>query len=648
MSSAVYTPSKQDRLMIEKCVRRARIGSDYWSPKDYALRKLLRNYDMEYKALKNSQNQSLDRFANTVFLPYSFKAMEVEIPIVVGMLTDHEPMFTAVQGHHGQDMTLVEGTGNLLQYQLRNRGLKEEVIEATQQVVKIGYQIFKLKWTYEKESHKKRFTKRFMGYPVGIEEVEEEYIAYDGPDFDRVPFYRFYIDPMTPPCKLQKARWLVEEDIMTFEEFLTDADNFNYDNVKWVEEALFADAAKGNKDKPAADGGTVQAELDERAMPGDEYAHDVKILYYLDREDIITVAKADDTDEGILLKRAPFHEEHANGKYPYFGIYNRFKVDSGVDIQSDTLDDYKPGGFYPDGDLKPIDGIQRALNTMIRQKLDFGSIANRIPLLVTEGAIVNPQDIAKGWVNNPLLWVKSDLPGVNPKNAIEQLKIYDAHGASFYNNFQLMEDSGVQALGLFESLTGEANPNIKTATAFMQATSNSMNRLKLKTHIMTLGFCEMLTEMSDMNARLISPDTIYYVTGNDQPQRISPEEIVRGVAFTIRRVPPYMKALIGEQIKEVIPMLEQYAPDITDVTRLIRLYLESFEWIESADEVISKDAQRMTFADLYMRRAQIQMMMQPQMIPPENNINQGDNGTISMDPGADAAREIEAQRSLGY
>jgi hypothetical protein len=646
ITRSTYNPGQGELAYINKANTRIRDAAAFWRNTYDWWRILLRNYDMEYDLVRDSEGNIVYPYASRVFAPFTFEKMEIEIPLIVSMTLDHDPPFAAVKGRPGQDEEGVKRTEALLTYQLRNRGFKPDMIRAIQQIVKIGNQIFRIRWRQEKQRITDRWTESYLGIESGIGKEQREVIAYDGPDFYLLPFYRFHIDPYTPPCDLQKARYLGYEDVLTWEDFLSEAKYLEYENVKFVEAAVFSSDTK--PDSVNQSGGTLeQTDIDERVLPGDAYAHDVHLYYYWDRKDIITTAKVGG-GAGILLKRDRFEDKCGNGKYPFYALFNRIHTDKGVEASTDAQADHHPGGFYPPGDLQPLHGVQAAINTTINQRIDNVTLGLRNPIIIRSGALEDEYKLAEGWTQNPILHLQGELQGHRISEVLEQIKFQDMFGASWSNQMDKLEEWGDRALGTFESVRGQSSPAVKTATGFMQATQNAVKRMALKVYIMTtMGLAEMLTDMSDMNADLIGPRTRYYVTGSSEPLFINPEEVVRGVAYTIRTIPPYSKQLMSEQAMQAIPILSQYYP-YANVKRLVETWLEGQEWLENVEEIIPKEAPQMNF--LQLRAILAGNAMMPEMFGaggPGANREGKREGAIGESPELDAAKEIRKIAGLG-
>lgn len=633
-----------EQALVHKAVTRLNQAAAYWDSSFQWWRTLLRNYNMEYEFLRDQEERVLYPYASQVFAPSSYEQIEVLVPLVTGMVLDHDPPFAAVKDQPGEDQRRVKNAEQLLIYQLRHRGFKREMIHAIQQTIKIGHQVLRVYWRKEKRRVRNFKPTNLLGVRIDELAVEQEEIVYDGPDFYRIPFYNFYIDPQTPPCDLQRARYLGYDDLKTLEEFLRDADYLGYDNVAQVKEALLGQQ-KGNPpaQEPILGGSSPQTMYDERATPADDYAQDLLMRYYWDHKEVLTLAlPAGSSGQGILVKREKFEDAHADGKYPFVGIYNRVHTDAGVESSRDATADYHPGGFYPFGDLHPLHGLQQATNTSINQRIDNVTAGLRLPLLVLGDALEDEEKLALGWTQNPILHLRSDLQGRTIGEVVQQLRLADMFGGGWGQQMSRLDDWTVRTTGTFESLRGQSEPNLRTASAFLQANSNAMRRVGLKVYIIcTMGIAEMLTMMNDLNADLLAPDTVYYVGGDSLPNYLSQSDIARGVSFSIRTIPPYSKALVSQQAVEAIKLLQEYYP-WANLKRLVEMWMEGQDWIENADEIIPREAPDINFLDLK------EALLAPPPAPtgPASTGVQSENPTEGMDAAMEAALQARQLVSL--
>jgi hypothetical protein len=458
-----------------------------------------------------------------------------------------------------------------------------------------------------------------LGIPSKVNEARRQVVSYDGPDSVRIPFYRFFIDPYTPPCCLQKAAYMCEESVQSWDDFLKEAEYFGYDNVKYVEYQV---KDKQNveyqvKDKQNAEkrmgSGRQQGEQDSRSFEGDDYAGDVRKILYWDKQDVIVSALIPGARDsgGILLKRWAFEDRCPSGDFPYYAAFNHIHIDSGRESGADAEADEKPGGFYPPGDIRPIHGLQQVHNTTWNQRVDQVTLGLRNPILTQKGAILDIDKLADGWIQNPIMEYDNPMGrGVN--ELFYQVKFQDTFGSSWAEQEHRIKELVDDVSGTMEAIKGEGDPNNQTKGGYMQAATNAMRRISFKVYILTkLGLEPMLTAMSDMNCDLISSETLYYVFGDPTPLYINPEEVVRGLAYSIRTVPPYSKQLMAEAAVSVLPILEKYAP-YAKTKRPIEMFLENQEWLENAEEIIPKNAPDLDFNQI--KQLQIAMMAPPNPI----------------------------------
>lgn len=594
-----YDPSEADQKYLLKATRRFGIASSYWQSWIDWNRSLLLDYDMEFDLLRDKKGNVIYPFRSRIFSPLSREKIDVMVPLVVSMILDHDPPFTAVAGHPGQDPRKVKKTEALLAYQLRNRGFKEDVIHIVQQVLKMGSQIVRLRWRYEAKYITRRYTREFLGIPLGVDKKRELVLSYNGPDFVRVPFYRFFIDPNTPPCELQRAQYICEENVLSWNDFLDDAEYLGYENLEYVEAAV-SDPRRQDEKGPPKGTGPQKGSQDSRDIPGDEYARDVRVLYYYDHTDVITVAMVPGrTTGGILLKREAFAEKCPNLEYPYVAIFETVHADKGAEAGSDAATANRPGGFYPTGELAPLHGLQRAHNATINQRIDNVTLGLRAPMIVMGNALEDEEKLALGWIQNPVMHARAQA-GMSLDQIIRFVQFPDMFGAGWAQQEQTISAMAVKASHTYDTMAGNEDPKNQTAAGIMQLTSNAMKPMLLKVFIMTkLGFEKLLTAMSDMNSEMIDPLTEAYATGEDEAIYINPEEVVMGLAYSIRTVPPYNKQLMALNAQELAPQFEKYYP-LASAKRFMEIIAENQEWLENAEELIPKYAPDLNFLQVKM------------------------------------------------
>lgn len=636
-----YNPSEKDKAYINKACQRFTIASGFWRPWIKYNQMLLGDYDMELTLKRDKDDNPIYQHRSRLVPPLAFEVIETEIPQLVGILLDHDPPFKAVAGRPGQDPGRIRKSEAVLAYQLRQRGFKTEMIHALQQIAKIGTQIFRLKWSYETcEYSRPQSEIGYGGIPLSMKDLVETLVEYDGPDFPRVAFNRFFIDPNTPPCDLQRAGYMIEEDIKGWDEFEEDADYLEYDNLEYVRAAV--ESPKEEKtDIHKGVAGPQKGTADDRTLPGDEYARDVRLLYYFDRSDVITVALVPGGDStGILLKREEFKKKYRAQKYPFNPVFARVHTNSGREVSRDSVWDSKPGSFYPPGDLAALHGLQMAQTTSMNQRIDQVTVNLNPPLIVEEGALVNEAVLGQGWVPNRIIKVRKDtLTGRPLQSLMWKPDFPDVWGNAWQNEFMLFKELAKDASGMRDAVAGIANPSNTTMGGIQQETANAMKRIMLKIMIITkMGIEPMLTALSDMNALYLSPQTEALITGSEEVITVNPEEIVMGLTYSIRTMPPYNKQLAMRNLIELIPVVQNLYPYV-NAKRFAEIIFENMEYIEFAEELIPKGAPELSFADMaiFLKTGQLpgQQPQAPAGIPAGNQLSGGQ--------GSDAMAEIMAQ-----
>jgi hypothetical protein len=182
-----------------------------------------------------------------------------------------------------------------------------------------------------------------------------------------------------------------------------------------------------------------------------------------------------------------------------------------------------------------------------------------------------------------------------------------------------IEDLAKEASARYDALTGQVDPRNTTATGQMQQTANAMKRVFMLVFILTKqGVEPMFTAMSDLTAEVITPMTPIYDKLGQQTMLINPEDIVQGLAFSIRTVPPYAKSLMSQEAQAALPILAQFAPQ-ANATEMVRVFLENKEWMENIDKILPRNGQDLNF----LGQPFGQPMPPPMLMPPGMGGGQG-------------------------
>jgi len=624
-----------DDKLVERVLTRYGISSGYWEPLFSHWRALLRNYYQELKLKVDSETgKKRWPYRSKLFTPATFEKSETILPHLIDATFSKDPFFmvtAAPKDYAGiRDPMMrefmrqkhrenVKKTEILLAYQLRERGFRNDAVSIFQQTHMLGTQILRLKWAYESHYLTQRQTVYENGIPVGVSKNRVLKETYDGPDWVKVPFYNFFIDPYTPPQDLQKARYVEEEIVQSWDDFMEDAKYFGYKNLSEARRLV----SKGTSRLTAND---------ERGIQDDPYSKDISIIYYHDKQYVLHVAIPPGTPGagGVLLKKQPFEEACSNGKYPYIGFHIRTGVDQGVETGGDAVADYKPGGFYPMGDLYPLHQLQAAENTSINMRMDGLALGLNPPIIIAGEGLEDEENLAYGYYPGQIVHAKSDA-GIPLSQMIWQVPITDNYGQSYVHHMNHLEDKKDRALGVHDTISGKTDAKNRTATGTMVLTENAMKRFSLKAFILVKGGLEqLLRQMSEMNAELIDPDTAAYAIGSDEPVYVNPEEVVRGASFNIRVAPFYSKQYIADNILAIFQPLMETMP-FADLNAMWRIYFDNAEWIEDASAILPDDAPRVTPFDIqqatYMRQMEMQQMAGQQKAQLSAGKTQGVSGT---------------------
>ena len=559
--------------LIRKILHRFNLSRSYWEPTFHYWRKLLRDYRQELKLARDENGNILYPYRSKVFPPLTFEKMEVIVPLIVDAIFARDPFFTVSRNRGSHNQGDLEKTKILMDWQLRVRNFKSKMEEAIQECVMLGNKIIRMRWCYEAEWFDKRETVFEMGIPVGVDMRRQLEEVYEGPDIDLIPFYRFFIDPRTPPGQLQKAGWMVEEVIKQDWEFKIDAKYLKYENLDKLEDFTF----RSN---------TVKGELDNRKVQSDEYARDVRILLYHDHDQVVHLAVSPGAaSSGVILKRQELAEVQPNLKFPYYVLQSRMNVDDGEESSGDMDADYHPSSFYSMGSIHPIHGLQMMQATMFNQRADSIALSMNPPLFAISSALEDEEELGNGYRPGQIIHIMEDM-GIPAREAVFPLQFQDSFGPGYTRQFETILMLADRALGAEATVAGYQDPTNTTATGIMQKTANAMKRFGRSVGVIAgRGIEPILNDWSDMNARFMDADTMAYVTGSPDVVYIGPEDIVRGCNFSIRVMPFYYRQLLSDSLIKLLPVLTKLMP-FMNLTAAVRTILENQEGVENVDDLL--------------------------------------------------------------
>jgi hypothetical protein len=646
---------QQDATLITKLLERYQVGLSFWGPRFDSNRTIYRDYRQEAKlVLDPVTGKPRWPWKANIFTPDTYEKASLVIPAIKQAIMAREQFYAVTRRKgtvEGGDVDLTSTLLDYCLYAINFRGLMDRVIP---EVVLLGSKIVRLRWIRKEEWFDQRNRIYDLGVNVGVKEERILEEVYEGPEVVSVPYFRLFIDPATPPCELQDATWIQEEQLLPEWKFLNQAEFEGWGNAETREQVLKASSGQSR----------MLSGYDDRALPFDKNSRGAHLLHCWDHDRYVVLALDGSTAAGgIILKDSKFEDACPDEKYPHRPIFSNIHVDEGVEVQdlgrteasAQNQYDIHPSGFYPPGLLHHTHGLQKAQNINVNQMFDHRSRIIDPAKLVYSEALEDEAELDYGIEPDQYIHLKQ-VAGLPINSVFSVMPMGDPGAMGYLDTQRQFRDWFSGASGgnpLFVGRPGQADP---TATAVAQDTTNANLRFTDDIDCITRNGIEPILEtIVEMYARYVDADTMGYIVGEDGPQVvypvpsadqvhgfIQPEDIVRRAHVKIRTLPHYKQEMILQRWMQLLPVLSPIMPFI-DLTEIARQMLKADPYLEDVDNIIPKNAPKITPIILQQIQAMVQMQQQLQMQgigpqgPGQPGLNQGPNA-----PQTDAQMQVRA------
>lgn len=577
----------------------------YWKTDFANKRKLLKDYRCEFNFEKDEQGKLKWRWRSKIFLPMVQEKVETIYPQVYKQIFPKPEFFSVQPGRGMRDVQTAKITEKLLFQQLKQTRFQERMQAVILEALLLGCKFIRTEWRVESKWRKDVQDILDPDYGIKVGErvywVEEE--LYDGPDFTSIPFYRMYIDPATPPDDLNKAEFIIEDMVVNLDQFMMDAQSYDYTNIDEVIEAV--------KKAP----GTTQASDDERSLPSDTHSKAIRILMYYDHDQILykAITAGKGPLDGVIVRQQDFWDACPGGEYPYVGYKIKPGIDSGSDISSDqpgSDSEYHPGGFYPQGVLHSLHGLQTGINLRYNQKNDLVNMGLNPPLIVDSSALEDEEALEYGFNPGLILHSTSKRP---LSEILFQVPISNyMQGSEMIAHNQDME-MAERVTGANDIISGRQERGNQTATAAMQKSENAVSRFGMSSEsLIFTGIKPHLNQYVYLNAEFLKPGTLLEMVGSGPPVVIDKKAVQTNVSFNISPAIYFNPMYISKVLREVLPTVEKYP--FVNIKPIIRAILENLKIFDDIDTIIQDDGQPFTSIDFQM----LEMGLRNGMLPGNN------------------------------
>lgn len=361
---------------------------------------------------------------SNLFIPITFANVETVLPRAIEALFEPSPP-VSVLPRSKDDVPKARPVEMLLDYQFDRAAVRDRFEETVKDALIYGTGIGKIRWRYEaRETTQRRPAITMFGRPLFMREVRIPIVGYDDPEYIPVDIMDFWIDPNA--TDLDNARYVIHRSWADFDELQRDAERYGYTNLAEV-----LDTVKSRTESRAHRERLHDVGLAAESQEADEWAREVEILEYWERDRVITVA-----NRSVIIRDVP--NPYWHGQVPFIVVRD-------VKVSHE---------FYGIGEVEVGRYLQAELNTMRRQRLDNVSLVINGMWKVLRSAEIDPDDL----VMRP-----GGVVRVNSQGDVEPLEMPVISPAAYTEEQTILLDIQ-RALGTYDYARGQAPARKTTAT----------------------------------------------------------------------------------------------------------------------------------------------------------------------------------------
>lgn len=409
------------------------------------------------------------------YIPHAFSNVETVFP----RMTAQRPRLN-IKPRGPQDVEPAKIMQKLIDYAWERASLDDVIRRWVKSTLIYGTGIVKVTWQKKTENKKAiRKVKKKDG-SFEYEEYTTPYVKYDDVKVANLDLRDVYVDP--DAVTIQDAKFVIHRYWATRSE-LESNPNYRKSDLKKV--------VYGADNKKIARG---LSERERKELAAKSLA---EVLEYWEDNRLVVVAG------GVVLR----DEEN-----PYYHKRKPFVA------MVDQIDDQS---FYGIGEIEPIEGLQRELNTLRNQRMDFNNLILNPTFKVLPNAVTDPDSIQftpgnKIFLNtaDPTAISPIDMPRAPFSSYKEEetirIDLQTITGVSDYSR-------GTEATKLNETATG---------ISLIQEAANERFRAKLRN--MEQAISEMTQLMVALYQQFITKEKVFRITEDetDYFESVKPEDIV--------------------------------------------------------------------------------------------------------------------------
>ena len=439
-----------------------------------------------YRSYVNPQNT--DHKAK-VFDPRIFRVIETVAPRMVA----NDPVGSYYPVEKG-DMATANVLNSILKYDWNKAGMFVKLLEFIKSVLIFGTGFGRVYWDY-RECEKTRMTpKKINGKMVWDNKQTEKYTytEYDGPNFEPLNIYDCFPDPNAK--SIDTMRWFIYRRFKTLEELKKENDVRGGSFYKNLD--LLADKLSSKKDDPQGTGRPEDAQYREhrRVMLStqeyvgeDDSNPDIAILRRYEKGRWVDYVP--EADVVIMDMENPYF----HGELPIVHM----------------VDYPYPNELYGMGEIEPVERIQRAINSVLNQRLDNVQLTINTMWKVRKGAGVDLHTLKSS---------PGNIITTNDLNAVEPVSIPDVTGSTFVQTMNYLTSALQNGTGITDYTAGinsGSNTASKTATGTRLIQQEANAQFKLKIQLFNKMVIERIADQwKDLRLQYTTEEKVLRITGS--------------------------------------------------------------------------------------------------------------------------------------
>jgi hypothetical protein len=468
-----------DETQLLQLITRRFIEADLYRQKQ------VDKWDKFYKYYRQYREPKSFPWFSNLFVPSAFTVIETLLPrVILPILGDR--IFFRILPRESKDAEYAKLTEELLAYQFEQINVYDKFYQWIKNFLLYGIGIIKIFWRIDVKETIITIPEIVDGVKIGRKRVQQPITLFDGPDFEVIDPYDFYIDPRA--TSIENARWCLHRFWRDYDYLVEKQQQGIYKNVELVKPGVeIKDITKSVREQVS---GAPTAFLE-----SDRFK--IELWEYWENDRVVVIA-----NRKVILRdeKNPFWHKQK----PFIAIRN---------LQM-------PHEFYGISEIEPIESLIHERNEIRNQRLDnMKTIVNKV-LIVDRNADIDLDRLEEN--NRP-----GGVILTNNVNAIRPLIEGDILPSAYQEDLMILRDIQ-DATALSEYAIGTMPRRSETATAVMQLQQAAMSRISLKIqNVLQNGILPLVKMFIQLNQQFMDKPQVVRIVGEKDYEfkEIAPEDI---------------------------------------------------------------------------------------------------------------------------